>query len=63
MNNLVQSRGLTPQLVLGNIKQYVDVTDDKLDYVAAFLDMTTNYYEHTGIQTVARRLIERSYRN
>lgn len=61
MNNLVVSRGLTPQLVLGNLKQYIDVTDDKLDYVAAFLDMTTNYYEHTGIQTVARRLIERSY--
>lgn len=61
MNNLVQSRGLTPATVLGNLKQYVDVTDDKLDYVAAFLDMTTNYYEHTGIQTVARRLIDRAY--
>jgi hypothetical protein len=61
MNNLVQSRGLTPALVLRNLKQYVDVADDKLDYVAAFLDMTTNYYEHTGIQTVARRLIDRAY--
>jgi len=61
MNNLVQSRGLTPATVLGNLKQYVDITDDKLDYVAAFLDMTTNYYEHTGIQTVARQLIDRAY--
>ncbi|MEG4859930.1 hypothetical protein QUB75_18580 [Microcoleus sp. K1-B6] len=61
MNNLVQSRGLTPAIVLGNLKQYIDITDDKLDYVAAFLDMTTNYYEHTGIQTVSRRLIDRSY--
>ncbi|MGB3264792.1 MAG: hypothetical protein WBA89_12665 [Microcoleus sp.] len=61
MNNLVQSRGLTPATVLGNLKQYVDITDDKLDYVAAFLDMTTNYYEHTGIQTVARKLIDRAY--
>jgi hypothetical protein len=61
MNNLVVSRGLTPATVLGNLKQYVDVTDDKLDYVAAFLDMTTNYYEHTGIQTVARQLIDRAY--
>ena len=61
MNNLVQSRGLTPATVLGNLKQYVDVSDDKLDYVAAFLDMTTNYYEHTGIQTVARQLIYRAY--
>lgn len=61
MNNLVVSRGLTPQVVVGNLKKYIDIADDKLDYVAAFLDMSTNYYEHTGIQTVARRLIERSY--
>jgi len=38
----------------------VDIADDKLDYVAAFLDMTTNYFEHTGTQSVARRLIERA---
>jgi len=29
--------------------------------LAAFLDMTTNYYEHTGTQTIARRLINRAY--
>jgi hypothetical protein len=34
--------------------------DGKLDYVAAFLDMTTNYYEHTGTQTVARSLVTRA---
>jgi hypothetical protein len=39
----------------------VDVADDKLDYLAAFLDGTTNYFEHTGIQTVARTLINRAY--
>lgn len=63
MNNLVVSRGLTPQGVVGNLKKYIDITDDKFDYVAAFLDMSTNYYEHTGIQTVARRTIERAYQN
>ena len=36
------------------------MTDDRLDYVAAFLDLTTNYYEHTGIQSVARSLIQRT---
>lgn len=61
MNNLVRSRGLTPQSILRSMNQYIDIADNKLDYVAAFLDATTNYYEHTGIQTVARRLIERSY--
>jgi len=60
MNNFVGSHHLTPQIFLGNLKQYVDIADDKLDYVAAFLDMTTNYFEHTGTQTVARRLIERA---
>jgi hypothetical protein len=61
MNNLVRSRGLTPESILRSMNQYINIADNKLDYVAAFLDMATNYYEHTGIQTVARRLIERSY--
>ena len=60
MGNLVASRDLTPQKVVNNIQSFVEVADDKLDYLAAFLDMTTNYYEHTGTQTLARRLIERA---
>lgn len=60
MSEFVSSRGLTPEAVLGSVRQFIDVTDDKLDYVAAFLDMSTNYFEHTGIQTIARRLIERA---
>jgi hypothetical protein len=60
MSNFVGERDLTPQSVIENLQGYVDIADDKLDYVAAFLDMTTNYYEHTGIQTLARRLIERA---
>lgn len=60
MGNFVRDRGLTPQLVSHNLSKYVEIADDKLDYVAAFLDMSTNYYEHTGIQTLARRLIERA---
>jgi len=60
MSNFVAERDLTPQSVIENLQGYVDIADDKLDYVAAFLDMTTNYYEHTGIQTLARRLVERA---
>lgn len=60
MGNFVGSHHLTPQVFLGNLKKFVDVADDKLDYVAAFLDMTTNYFEHTGTQTVARKLIEKA---
>lgn len=60
MGNLVASRDLTPQKVINNLQRFVEVADDKLDYLGAFLDVTTNYYEHTGTQTLARRLIERA---
>ncbi|HEY9853698.1 MAG TPA: hypothetical protein V6D28_29780 [Leptolyngbyaceae cyanobacterium] len=60
MTDFVSSRNLTPQNVVKNLSSFMDATDDKLDYLAAFLDVSTNYYEHTGIQTLARRLIERA---
>ncbi len=60
MGNFVSDRGLTPEKIFGNLQNFMEFSDDKLDYVAAFIDMTTNYYEHTGTQTLARRLIERA---
>ncbi|MEH2295380.1 hypothetical protein [Nostoc sp.] len=60
MSGLVNGNNLTPQKVVGNLQSFVDIADDKLDYLAAFLDVATNYYEHTGTQTLARRLIERA---
>ncbi len=60
MSNFVAQRNLTPEKVVSNLQRFVEVSDDKLDYLGAFLDMTTNYYEHTGVQTLARRLIERA---
>ncbi|MEJ1931138.1 hypothetical protein WDZ92_12865 [Nostoc sp. NIES-2111] len=60
MNGLVSANNLTPQKVAHNLSSFLDVADDKLDYLAAFLDVATNYYEHTGTQTLARRLIERA---
>ena len=60
MDNFVRSRDLTPQKVSQSLQNFIDVTDDRLDYLAAFLDMSTNYYEHTGVQTLARRLINRA---
>ncbi|BAZ40048.1 hypothetical protein NIES4101_60090 [Calothrix sp. NIES-4101] len=61
MSNLVTSRNLSPQSVVGNLSNFMQIADDKLDYLAAFLDVSTNYYEHTGTQTLARRLIERAF--
>jgi hypothetical protein len=60
MGDLVASKGITPQKVSKNLQGFIDFADDKADYLGAFLDMSTNYYEHTGIQTLARRLIERA---
>ena len=60
MSDFVASRDLNPQKVVHNLSNFIEVADDKMDYLAAFLDVSTNYYEHTGIQTLARRLIERA---
>ncbi|QLE41783.1 hypothetical protein FD723_16070 [Nostoc sp. C052] len=60
MSGLVSANNLTPQKVVHNLQGFVDIADDKLDYLAAFLDVSTNYYEHTGTQTLAHRLIERA---
>ncbi|NJL61756.1 MAG: hypothetical protein HC903_07905 [Methylacidiphilales bacterium] len=61
MSDLVVSRDLSQQSVLGNLSSFMQIADDKLDYLAAFIDVSTNYYEHTGTQTLARRLIERAF--
>lgn len=61
MNNLVSKTGITPQSISQSLGSFIQIADDNLDFVAAFLDQTTNYYEHTGIQTVARSLILRSH--
>jgi hypothetical protein len=60
MTDFVSSRGLTPEQVVDNLTKFVEISKDKLDYLGAFLDMTSNYYTHTGTQTLARRLIERA---
>ena len=60
MSNFVTARALTPEKVVTHLQQFVNTADSKLDYLAAFLDMSTNYCEHTGTQTVARNLILRA---
>lgn len=57
----IQTHSISQDSILSKVRQYVDIADDKLDLVAAALDVSNNYYEHTGIQTVARRLVTRAY--
>lgn len=54
-------RNMTRDGLLERVRGYVDVADDKLDVLAAALDLATNTFEHTGIQTVARRIVSRAY--
>ena len=61
MAKLTDSVGLTRESVAGHLSNFIDIADDKFDYLAAFLDASTNYFEHTGIQTVARKLIKEAY--
>lgn len=60
MENFAASKNLTRESSLHGLSQFIDGTDSKLDYLGAFIDVTTKYFEHTGTQSVASRLIERA---
>lgn len=56
----VSQHAITVEKVAGSLKNASDKWEGSLDWVAAAIDMTTDYYEHTGIQTVARQSITRA---
>lgn len=60
MGDFVAQKSLTPEKLVNRFNGFIDFSEGKLDYLAAFLDITTNYFEHTGTQSLARRLIERA---
>ncbi|MEL6495287.1 MAG: hypothetical protein AAFQ41_09210 [Cyanobacteria bacterium J06623_7] len=57
LDSFSQKLGITPETLATKLGGFIELADGKLDYLAAFLDGSTNFFEHTGIQTVARRLI------
>lgn len=61
LKGFVADNGISQDSLLDKVRGFVDVSDEKLDYLSAVLDMSTNYYQHTGIQTVARQVISRAY--
>ena len=61
LERFVKDNNVTRDGLLGKIREFIDVSDSKLDYVSAMLDMSTNYYRHTGVQSVARQVISRAY--
>jgi hypothetical protein len=60
MDRFVADKGITQSRILDNLGGFIEGSKAKLDYLGAFLDVSVKYYEHTGIQTLARRLVERA---
>ena len=58
--SVIDNTGLNREKVLGTLQNFTDVSDSKLDYLAAFLDASTNFVSHTGIQSVARHMVRKS---
>lgn len=54
-------KGIDQESLLDKVKGVLGNVDDKLDYVAAGIDLVSNHFEHTGIQSVTRRVISRAY--
>lgn len=60
MDKFVDEKGITQNGVVDGLSRFIEGSQSKLDYLGAFLDISAKYYEHTGVQTLARRLIERA---
>jgi len=61
VGGFVADKQITQQGMTGKLSRIINVADSGLDYVAAALDAGTNYYEHTGTQTVARSVIKKAH--
>ena len=61
LTGFVETHNIEQKSMLKKVREYIDIADNKLDYVAATLDVMTDYYTHTGVQTVARRVAQRAY--
>lgn len=60
MDRFVSDKNITQSRLVDNLAGFIEGSKSKLDYLGAFLDVSVKYYEHTGAQTLARRLIERA---
>ena len=58
--SFIAEHSITVTKITGSLKEVSERWDGSLDWLAGALDMMTDYYEHTGIQTVARQCISRA---
>jgi len=57
VTEFVSSAGLTRENMASAVGTVMKVQDKGMDLLAATIDGSTNYFEHTGIQSVARILV------
>jgi hypothetical protein len=60
MNSFVKTHKLTPDSITEKFRGVIGNLDHTGDWIAASIDVTTDYFEHTGVQSVARSLISRA---
>lgn len=61
LERFASEKGIEQGSLLAKVHDVLGTVDSKLDYVAAGLDLVSNHFEHTGIQSVTRRIISRAY--
>lgn len=57
VSSFVSARGLTRESLASKLGTLVNVADKGMDALAAGLDVSTDYFSHTGLQSVARVLV------
>lgn len=60
IGDFIARHGLTPEAIFGRLQGFLEGHDGRMDTIAGFLDVYTNYFEHTGTQSLCRSLIERA---
>ena len=61
VGSFLTERGITRDSIGSALENVLDVGEGGFDVMAAALDVGTNYFEHTGTQTVARQVVSRAY--
>ena len=60
MSSFQATHNLSLESLQANLQKVLNFSNQTNDYLAAFLDASTNYFEHTGIQGVAQALIKKA---
>ncbi len=61
VGKFIEEKGITPDVVQNRILSAINIADGGGDYLAAALDASTEYFSHTGVQTVARVMVHKAY--